>query len=62
VADHIYEDGKHVGFIKDGFAIDHHDNRRYRVEHDRLIDLKTGEVVGHLNAVLGTVSRRGLFD
>jgi hypothetical protein len=62
VANHIYEDVKHVGFVEDGFAVDHHGHRRYRVEHNTLIDLETGQVVGRLNAVLGTVSRSGLFD
>jgi hypothetical protein len=61
VADHIYEDGRHVGYIKDGFALDPQDRKRYRVELDKLIDLKTGQIIGYLN-VLGTVSKKGLFD
>ena len=61
MADHIYEEGRHVGYINDGFALDQQDRKRYRVEGVKLIDLKTGQIIGYLNA-LGTVSKRGLFD
>jgi hypothetical protein len=44
LADHIYEDGKHVGYVEDGFAFDHDGKKRYRVEHSKLLDLETGEV------------------
>ena len=50
MAGHLYEDGKHIGFIEDGFAFDRHGKKRYRVEHPKLRDLKTGEVVGYLPA------------
>jgi hypothetical protein len=61
---HLYEDGKHIGYIEDGFAFDRHDKKRYRVEHPKLRDLSTGEVVGYLKTVglPGTVTKRGLFD
>jgi hypothetical protein len=50
VADHIYEDGRHIGYIENGFAFDHHGKKRYRFEHSKLRDLNTGQVVGYLNA------------
>ena len=61
---HLYEDGKHIGYIEDGFAFDRHDKKRYRVEHPKLRDLSTGEVVGYLKTVglPGTVTKTGLFD
>jgi hypothetical protein len=64
VADHIYEDGRHIGYIENGFAFDHHGKRRYRFEHPKLRDLNTGQVVGCLNAagMPGTVTKKGLFD
>ena len=64
MADHVYEDGKHVGYVEDGFAFDHDGKKRYRVEHSKLLDLETGEVVGYLSAsgMPGTVSKKGLFD
>jgi hypothetical protein len=61
---HLYEDGKHIGHIENGFAFDRRGEKRYQVDHPKLRDIKTGEVVGYLNAVglPGTVTKKGLFD
>lgn len=58
MAGHLYEDGKNIGYIEDGFAFDRHGKKRYRVENPKLRDLKTGEVVGYLAAagMPGTVT------
>jgi hypothetical protein len=64
MADRVYENGKHVGYIEGGFAFDHNGKKRYRVEHPKLLDLETGEVVAYITAagLPGTVSKKGLFD
>ena len=64
MAGHLYEDGKHIGYIENGFAFDRHGRKRYRVEHPKLRDLQTGEVVAYLKAagMPGTVTKKGLFD
>ncbi len=64
MADHIHEDGRHVGYIEHGFAFDQDGRKRYRVEGEKLHDVETGQVVGYLTAAgkQGTVSKTGLFD
>ena len=60
MAGHLYEDGKHIGHIENGFAFDRHGEKRFQVDHPKLRDIKTGEVVGYLNAVglPGTVTKK----
>jgi len=63
MADYIFEGKRQVAYIKDGVAYDRQNKERYRVEGDKLLDLKTGEVVAYLTARQpGTVSKDGLFD
>jgi hypothetical protein len=62
--DTIWEGGKQVAYVKDGFAFDRHHRKRYKVENHKLLDLVTGDVVGHLDFAgkPGTASKPGLFD
>ncbi|SHN83545.1 hypothetical protein [Bradyrhizobium erythrophlei] len=64
MSDHIWEGDQHVAYIKDGFAFDRQDRKRYRIDGDKLADINTGEVVGYLTQAgrPGTVSKAGLFD
>jgi hypothetical protein len=64
MADYIWEGERQVAYIKDGFAFDRQNEKRYRVEGDKLLDPKTGQIVAYLTQAgkPGTVSKKGLFD
>jgi len=48
MADYIWEGERQFAYIKDGFAYDRQNEKRYRVEGDKLLELKTGHVVAYL--------------
>jgi hypothetical protein len=64
MADYIWEGERQVAYIKDGFAFDRQNEKRYRVGGDKLLDLKTGQLVAYLTQAgkPGTISKNGLFD
>ena len=64
MADHIYEGGRHVGYVKDGFAFDSQNRKRYRVDGNNLINIDSGAIAGHLVHAgdPNVVSKSGLFD
>jgi hypothetical protein len=64
MADYIWEGERQVAYIKDGFALDRQNERRYRVEGDKSLDLKTDQAVAYLTQAgkPGIISKSGLFD
>jgi len=64
MADYIWEGERQVAYIKDGFAFEQKNEKRYKVEGDKLLDLEIGRVVGYLTQAgrPSTVSKKGLFD
>jgi hypothetical protein len=65
----IWQGGKQIAFIKQGYAYDRQNKKRYKVANYELLDLDTGKLVTYLSPIgppdadLGTMTmKKGLFD
>jgi len=64
MVDYIYEGTRQVAYIKNGFAFDQQQRRRYSVESGRLLDISTRSAVAYLTqaGIPGTVAKADLFS